>query len=123
MKTITLLSIMILISASTTFAGSVENKNLETTIAVCDCTTAGQLECMQTETQQISKAKSSEMTFMVLEKLRRIDSLASEGALMDRLQKETEDISIVKPIVAFAAIIEKQIEKHRQKNIAFATTK
>ncbi len=114
---------MIMMSASTTFAGSFENKNSETTIAVCDCTTVRMLECMQTETQQISQAKSTEMTFIVLEKLRHLDSLASEGALMDRLQKETEDISIVKPIVALASIIEKQLEKHRQKNNAFATTK
>lgn len=123
MKAITILSLSILMFAATSFASANENTERTTNTAACDGISAGSLDCLQSETQLILDDASARMTLMVIDKMRKLDYAKNEGALLDRLQKETEDISIMQPVFAVASFIEKQMAKRQQKNQTDSTMK
>ena len=75
------------------------------------------LDNLQQESQQTNLVPSSGLTGMVMHKL---NALKAEGNstsdLFDRLQKETEEISIAQPILILASAIEKKFNKQHVKN-------
>ena len=118
MKLLTLFASLLISTSSATFGAEAPTSDCITK----DCQTVTMLEHLQSESQAVAEQNTSpQLTAMVLAKLNCEATASSENSdMLDRLQKETEDISILKPVLFVAEVIEKQLEKHSSNSNAFS---
>jgi len=116
MKPLTIITSLLILLSSGAFAkgpctdcGSFLNEKSEAT--------ATTLDHLQQESQLSSFAPSTGLTQLVMHKMNTLKTeYSSTSDTFDRLQKETEEISIAQPILMIASMIEKSLNNHHVKN-------
>jgi len=107
MKLLAIITSLLITTSSASFGAEAPC----TECILADAAAHSTLDYLQKESQTLDKTASPNLTAFVLAKLNH-DPVAESGSdILDRLQKETEDISIMKPVLFVASVIERQFEK------------